>query len=100
MTDHHDPLDDALRQHLHGAEPDDAGFSLRVMAALPAPSRRRRMDRWVRYANWLAASLAASGAAELLANTEGQPGTPQGLAALALIGLLVFWTIPSRWSRG
>ena len=40
-----DPLAQALRQHWQaGGEPDDAGFSLRVMAVLPArvsPSQRR-----------------------------------------------------------
>lgn len=93
-------LDDALLLQLQGGtEPDDAGFSLRVMAALPpqlAP-RQRRWARWIRWAQWLAASLAACGAATLLA---GPLDGPHGLAAVALLGLLIFWSIPSRWSTG
>lgn len=93
-------FDEALRQQLQdGNEPGDAGFSLRVMAALP-PQLAPRQRRWasgMRWVQWLAASLAACGAATLLAAPlDG----PHALAAVALLGLLVFWSIPSRWSRG
>lgn len=96
-------FDDALRGQLHGGgEPADAGFSLRVMSALPeyvAPEQRRRA-RWVRRAQWLAISGAACGAAGLLAHGSGSLDAPHATAAVALVGLLIFWSIPSRWSRG
>lgn len=104
MTEHDDndaSIDAALRRHLHGdAEPGDDGFSLRVMAALPAQvlPQRRRWARWIRHAQWVAISLAAFGVAALLSG--GTVDTPHVLAAGALMGLLVFWSIPSRWSRG
>ncbi|NCT82196.1 MAG: hypothetical protein GXC94_03570 [Comamonadaceae bacterium] len=91
----------ALRQHLR-QEPDDAGFSLRVMAALPpqlTPGQRRRA-RWLRWSQWLAASLAAWGAAALLSGAAGPLDGPHLLAAATLLGLLIFWSIPSRWSAG
>ena len=108
MTDHDDthfdtPLDAALRQHLHrDPEPDDDGFSLRVMAALPSrePQRRRRWDRWVRLGQWAAISIAACGIAALLSGGDGPLDTPRTVAAVTLMGLLIFWSIPSRWSRG
>jgi hypothetical protein len=97
-------FDDALREQLNsGGEPDDDGFSLRVMAAL-APKgvtpRQRRWARWVRRAQWAAISVAAVGTAALLAGTNGPLDTPHAAAAVALVGLLVFWSVPSRWSRG
>lgn len=103
--DEHDAaLDDALRQQLQGgAQPDDAGFSLRVMAALPAPgvsSRQRRWAQWARRAQWAAISVAACGAAALLARADQPLEGPQAVAVVALVGLLIFWTVPSRWSRG
>lgn len=104
---HHDDdsaLDDALRQQLQGGdELDDAGFSLQVMAAL-APkgvsARQRRWARGVRRAQWVAISIAACGAAALLAQANGPLDMPHAVAAVALLGLLIFWSIPSRWSRG
>lgn len=100
----HDSLDTALRQRLHGdAEPADAGFSLRVMAALPAqavPLAARRRARLVRQGRWLAISLAACGAASLLVGQGVPPDLPHALAGMALLALLVFWSVPSRWSRG
>lgn len=105
-TNHDDDVsfDEALREQLQrGGEPDDAGFSLRVMAAL-SPSgvspQQRRLVRWVRRAQWVAVSVAACGAAALLAGGNGQLDAPHALAALALVGLLIFWSIPTRWSRG
>ncbi|MGQ3051231.1 MAG: hypothetical protein ACT6S0_05565 [Roseateles sp.] len=105
MTNHgnnEDVLDDALRAQLrNGGEPDDDGFSLRVMAALPAgvAPQRRRWARWLRWAQWAAISLAACGAAALLAGGNGPLDAPHVVAAVALVGLLMFWSIPSRWSR-
>lgn len=97
-------LDDALRQWLQGGdEPGDAGFSLRVMAALEPPgvsSRQRRWARWVRQAQWAAISVAACGAAALLASANQPLEAPQAVGAVALVGLLIFWAVPSRWSRG
>ena len=104
MTEHDDtPFDTALRQHLHSAaEPDDDGFSLRVMAALPARvlQRRRRWAGWVRLAQWAAISLAACGTAALLSGADAPLDTPRAVAAVTLMGLLIFWSVPSRWSRG
>lgn len=107
MTMTHDDdvsFDDALREQLHGGgEPDDDGFSLRVMAAL-TPSgvspKQRRWARWVRRAQWVAISVAACGTAALMAGANGPLDTPHLVGAVALVGLLVFWSIPSRWSRG
>lgn len=96
-------LDDALRQHLQAnPDPADAGFSLRVMARLPAqPSPAlQRGARALRYLHWTALSLAAISLAVL--TTEGSPTGDPALAGatLALLVLLCFWAIPSRWSRG
>jgi len=99
MNDDRDDLfDAALRQRLQrDAEPDDAGFSLRVMAALPAPAAPRRRARLLRRVQWVAISLAACGAASLLVSPVD---TAHMLAGAALLALLIFWTVPSRWSRG
>ncbi|MBV8036924.1 hypothetical protein [Roseateles sp.] len=96
-------FDDALRQRLQdGGEPDDAGFSLRVMAALPPPvaAQQCRRARWVRRVQWAAIGTAACGATALLAGAGGPLDMPHALAVAALMGLLAFWSIPSRWSRG
>ncbi|KQW44649.1 hypothetical protein ASD88_17885 [Pelomonas sp. Root662] len=97
-------FDDALREQLQaGGEPDDAGFSLRVMAALPVygvTPRQRRWARWVRRAQWAAISFAACGAAALIGVGHEPPDAPRALAAAALVGLLIFWSLPTRWSRG
>ena len=97
-------FDDALRQQLQdGGEPGDDGFSLRVMAAL-APkgvsSQQRRWARWVRRAQWVAISTAACGTAALLTSANGPLDTPHIVGAVALVGLLIYWAVPSRWSRG
>ena len=96
------PFDTALRQHFKtDAEPDDAGFSERVMVALPARRSRRRMRyvEWIRYAQWAAMSLAAGGVVALMSASDGRAAVAQDVAAYALIGLLIFWSIPSRYSR-
>jgi hypothetical protein len=97
------PFDAALRQHFRGdAEPDDDGFSQRVMASLPARAspRRIRYVEMIVYAQWTASSLAAWGAAVLMSISDGRVDVAQSVAAYTLIGLLIFWSIPSRWSRG
>lgn len=95
-------LDDALRQYWQDAEPADDGFSLRVMAAL-APlgvsPRQRRWARRVRWARWAATSLAACGTAQLAGRDVPLDG-PHLIAMLVLMGLLIFWTLPTRWNRG
>jgi hypothetical protein len=96
-------LDTALRQHFQSeVEPEDDGFSERVMAALPARPLRRsiRWVAWVEHAQLTAISLAACGVAALASITDGRLATAHNVAAYTLIGLLIFWTIPSRWSRG
>lgn len=108
ITNHDDnddaSFDEALRQQLQGGgEPDDTGFSLRVMAALTpkgVSSQQRRWARWVRRAQWVAISGAACGVAALLAGWNGPLDMPHAVAAVALVGLLIFWSIPTRWSRG
>ncbi len=101
---HDSAFDEALREHLlGGAEPADDGFSLHVMAALEpkgVTSQQRRWARWARRAQWVAISAAAFGTSALVANTRGPLDMPHAVAAVALVGLLVFWSVPSRWSRG
>jgi len=104
--DKHDgALDEVLREQLLGSEePADDGFSLRVMAALEPKGavspQQRRWARWARRAQWVAISAAAFGTTALVANTRGPLDMPHAVAAVALVGLLVFWSVPSRWSRG
>ncbi len=97
------PLDAALRQHFHcDAEPTDDGFSQRVMAALPTRALQRRV-RWLEllvHAQWTAISVAACGVAVLLSSGDGRVDVAHTVAAYTMIGLLIFWSIPSRWSRG
>lgn len=97
------PFDIALRQHFQSeAEPEDDGFSQRVTSMLPARASRRRI-RWVELvecAQWTAISLAACGTAALMSIGDGRLDVAHQVAAYALVGLLIFWSIPSRWSRG
>jgi hypothetical protein len=96
-------FDRALRQHFQSdAEPDDDGLSQRVLAALPARAVRRhsRWVEWALHAQWAAISVAACGAAALMSISDGRVATAHHVAAYSLIGLLIFWAIPSRWSRG
>lgn len=98
-----DSLDAVLRQHLQGeAEPDDAGFSLRVLAALPvqAAPARRRAARWITLAQWTLSSIAACGTAALFSTGRALDDAPHALAAVTLTALLIYWSIPSRWNRG
>lgn len=97
-----DPIAARLRQQLHAApEPDDAGFSLRVMAALPPPAATgpRHWARAVRQAQWTAAAGAACGAGVLLSGAHPLDLAHTTAAAVLLL-LFTFWAIPSRWSRG
>jgi hypothetical protein len=101
MNDHSEDaaFDAALRRqlHAHPEAPADDGFSLRVMAALPARAApRRRWARWTRRAHWAAVCIAAAGGAALLPAAD----VPGAIAAAALLGLAIFWSVPSRWSRG
>jgi hypothetical protein len=97
-------FDAALRQQFQDTpEPADDGFSLRVMAALPprAPSpQRQHLAHWLRVTQWAASAGAALGLAALLMSPSAHLGAPHALAGLCLLGLLIFWSIPSRWSRG
>jgi hypothetical protein len=96
-------FDTALRQRFQSeVEPDDNGFSERVMAALPVQPSRISIGwvDWVQRAQWIAISLAAWGFAALTSINEGRLlGTTNSIAAYTLIGLLIFWVVPSRWSR-
>ena len=97
------PFDTALRQHFASeAEPDDGGFSQAVSAVLPDRAARRdvRWVAWVQRAQWAAISLASCGVAALMPIGNGRVDAVQMTAAYALIGLLVFWSIPGRGSRG
>ncbi|MEO3690483.1 hypothetical protein [Roseateles paludis] len=103
-----DPMPDAfdalLRTQLHAEpEPLDAGFSLRVMAALPTQTPRRfapppALGRWLRIAQWSATSTAAAGLSAVFASPTLQADPARALAGACLLGLVVFWSIPSRWS--
>lgn len=97
------PFDTALRQLFQNeAEPHDDGFTHAVMAVLPArvAQRHTRWREWVDVAQWAAISLAASGAAALVLIDGGRVDSAHTLAGYTLIGLLAFWSVPSRWSRG
>ena len=49
---------------------------------------------------WAAISVAACGVAALLPIGDGGAAVTHTIAAYTLLGLLIFWAIPSRWSRG
>lgn len=97
------PFDTALRQHFENeAQPDDDGFSQRVLAVLPARAVRRhlRWGEWVARAQWTAISLASCGVAALMPIGVERVDVAQITAVYTLIGLLIFWSMPGRWSRG
>lgn len=97
-----DALGLLLQQHFaDDAEPPDDGFAERVLAALPAhappsPVPRRRLAQ-ARWALWTALSVAACLAAALLSATQGRLDGEEGLAALAMLALIAFWSWPARW---
>ena len=99
-------MDALLSQALQdGPEPDDAGFSLRVMAALPTQKSARpdalsrQLFRLARAVQWSALVVAAIVMAALQVFTAHEPGSPGFPASLALIALVVFWSVPTRWTR-
>ncbi len=91
-------FDHWLRDALHAEpEPDDAGFSLRVMAALPphaAVSARPTVAPWRRQASALAMASAGIGLGTLALFAGAWPLAEQGLAAGSLLGLLLWWGLP------
>jgi hypothetical protein len=96
-------FDSALKQHFQSEpEPGDDGFSQHVMAALPSHALPRRVawTQWALHGQWVAISLAGCGVAALMSLSQERADFAQSLAAYVFIGLLVFWSIPSRWSRG
>jgi hypothetical protein len=97
------PFDAALRQYFRGEpEPDDDGFSQRVSEGLPERVTLQGVH-WVELierAQWTAIGLASCGVAALWPVGGVRVDTAQTTAAYTLIGLLIFWSIPSRWSRG
>ncbi len=104
MNDDHDDttLDADLRTLMQaGEEPQDDGFSLSVMAALPTRVARRNLiwARWVAGVQWLGVGLAACGLVALFQGKDGALDTPHAMAAAALTGLLVLWCLPTRWAR-
>jgi hypothetical protein len=103
-------FDRALREHFATEpEPADGGFCLRVLATLPQRAavragRSASWPLWLTCARWTALSWAAVGAAMLMTpgSTAPEPAHPlaEQLAAACLIGLMVWWSLPSRWSSG
>lgn len=98
-----DALDAALHRHFQAEPPPaDDGFSLRVMAALPpaVTPRQIRRARRLRRLQWLAMTLAGAAAAYLLAHDPSGLNWPHRVAGLALVALVAYWAVPSRWNRG
>jgi hypothetical protein len=80
-------FDTALRQHFEGdSEPDDEGFSQRVMAVLPprASGRQRTWVEWAARAHWTALGLASCVVAALWPLGDARVDTAQMTAAYAL----------------
>lgn len=101
------PFDDWLRTALHDApEPADAGFALKVMAALPPqqlvrPRQPRASGRWLRQAEGLAMGGSVAALALVLEPAAALPLLEQALAGACLMGLVLWWSLPqtpgSRW---
>ena len=102
MNDPH--FDPWLREALQAEpEPDDAGFSLRVMAALPAREASRPLARvgpWRRQAAALAMAAASICLGALALFAGAWPLAEQGLAGLSLLGLLLWWSLPQSAGSG
>jgi hypothetical protein len=82
-------------------EPEDAGFSLRVMAALPAQRTRRLPARTGFTPAMRAAEIAAISTAALALGylpLQGMGGLDALAAACSLLALLLWWSLPQ--SRG
>jgi len=93
-------LRDALQAE---PEPLDDGFSLRVMAALPAAPRsaaHAQVDPWRRQAAALATAAAGIGLGALALFGGAWPLAEQGLAALSLVGLMAWWSLPQSAGGG
>jgi hypothetical protein len=94
--------DAELRKLLQtGDEPEADAFTARVMASLP-PQPARHTAPWFalgQFSHWSAISAAACAFAALYDTTGQASDSAQQLAAYALLVLLCFWSIPSRWSR-
>lgn len=95
-----DALDAALQAAWAALpEPDDAGFSLAVMRALPAAPPRyaasRRRARRLRWLQWSVSTLAACAAALLWG--QHAPSAAELGAGAVLLALLLFWHSPHRW---
>jgi negative regulator of sigma E activity len=85
-------LREALRAN---PEPDDAGFSLRVMAALPPQPRPTvTLAPWWRPATALALASAGIGLGALALFASAWPLAEQAMAAVSLWGLLLWWCLP------
>lgn len=103
MTDEpDDPLAAALRRAWQAdEEPADDGFTRRVMASLPARpvAATAPGPAWGQGLHWVAISVAAGAAAGLIDPSQGPLDSPRQLAGYTLLAWMVFWSIPSRWSR-
>lgn len=103
-------FDRALRQALHAdSELADDGFSSRVMAALPGaqshsraltPGIRRRAKDHLAWAHLAALSTAGGLLATLWSADVAVLSVEHQVATAALLGLLAFWAVPNRLSRG
>lgn len=91
-------FDHWLREALHAEpEPDDAGFSLRVMAALPRRTptgAQSASSPWRRHASAMAMASAGIALGTLALFAGAWPLAEQGLAAGSLLGLLLWWGLP------
>jgi hypothetical protein len=95
-TDSH--FDQALRQALQASsEPDDGGFTQRVLHALPArqPQHASHWLSWAAPAQLTALSAAGCALAAMGVSSDAS----HQIASSVLIGLLVLWSVPSRLSR-
>ena len=103
-TDQDARFDAWLRDALHAEpEPLDAGFSLQVMADLPEqprPRTRPQLDPWRRQAAALAMGAAGIGLGALALFAGAWPLAEQGMAALSLLGLLAWWSLPQSVGGG
>jgi hypothetical protein len=100
----HPDFDTWLRAALHtDPEPDDAGFTLGVMAQLPVSTRRATevaVEPWHRHASALAMACAGIGLGALALFAGAFPLGEQGLAAISLVGLLLWWSLPQSAGSG
>jgi hypothetical protein len=103
-TDQDTRFDAWLREALTDAPaPNDDGFTLRVMAALPPRSRAAAdvsLRPWGRQAAALAMSAAGIGLGALSLFAGGLPPAEWGLAAASLLGLMLWWSLPQSAGSG